>query len=167
MEELTEKLDEYLAEHVTDAITEAEDSISELKRLMILAVTELGGIEARDALLRKIAALSRANALSTASGSDWSGEAPDQSAQNRASISGHSNEDVEHEKETALRVFDQVTKDLNEERREHLKEFRGDVEFNGDVRALHEILTTTKEMLFGQTGPMAGYCAAITRTVRK
>ena len=95
-EELSTKIDEYLGEHVNDAIEEAESEIKELKRLMILAVTELGGAEARDALLRKIGALARKNAVSASTDSDWGAESPDASAANRASITPHHEEYEDH-----------------------------------------------------------------------
>jgi len=42
-EELSTKIDEYLGEHVTDAIEEAESEIEELKRMMVIGLT--GGPE--------------------------------------------------------------------------------------------------------------------------
>jgi hypothetical protein len=94
MEDLTAKVDEYLGEHVTDAIEEAESEIEELKRMMVIALT--GGPEARAELLRKIGALARKNAVSASTESDWGAESPDASAANRASITPHHEDYEDH-----------------------------------------------------------------------
>jgi hypothetical protein len=94
MGDLMAKIDEYLGEHVTDSIEEAESEIEELKRMMVIALT--GGPESRAELLRKIGALARKNAVSASADSDWGAESPDASAANRASISPHHEDYEDH-----------------------------------------------------------------------
>jgi hypothetical protein len=84
-----------LSEHVgkidqaLDAYLEQEfdESVADIRKLCLLAVSEIGGPEAVDAFIKKVAALARAGALS-ASSSEWAQGSPDDSASNRDSIHG-------------------------------------------------------------------------------
>src|SRR5258708_1608383 len=83
MDQLVETVDAYF-ELVNES---SEDSVSELRKLMILAVSELGGAPARDAFLAKIAALARSGALSSATGA-WAQGSPHDSGSDRGSVHG-------------------------------------------------------------------------------
>jgi hypothetical protein len=79
---------------------ELEESIDDIRKLCLLAVSEIGGPEAVDAFIKKVAELARAGALS-ASSSEWAQGSPDDSASNKDSIRGGGvstrKEDVEAE----------------------------------------------------------------------
>ena len=66
---------------------EFDESVEDIRKLCLLAVSEIGGPEAVESFIKKVAALARAGALS-ASSSEWAQGSPDDSATNRDSICG-------------------------------------------------------------------------------
>ena len=72
---IDQALDAYLEQ-------ELEESVDDIRKLCLLAVSEIGGPEAVDAFIKKVAALARAGALS-ASSSEWAQGPPDDSASNK------------------------------------------------------------------------------------
>jgi hypothetical protein len=159
-EQLVEALDEYLREELVE-------SLEDVRKLMLLAVSQLGGAGAVDAFIKKIAALAREGALSAAS-SNWASGADDDSAANRASIAGGgaSARKEEVEAEEARSVFEEVSEGLEEEQIEEFKDLVGDLTYSGDVPRLRSQLMTIRNQHFAS--PLTEqYVRAIARTVRK
>jgi hypothetical protein len=148
---------------------ELEESVDELRKLMILAVSELGGATARDAFLAKIAALARANILSAASGA-WAQGSPNDSTRNKDSLRPNSRpahyEDME-EGEIALKIFNEAASDLDAVETDRFKTLCEGVVFSGDEAKLRTNLTTIREAYFVGSAKTAPYVAAISRTARK
>jgi hypothetical protein len=165
IEELVARIDDYFEQEIDPAVNE---SVEELRRLMILAVTELGGPGARDAFLRKVAAEARAGALSAASGA-WAQGSPNASAANLDSLHPNSRpahyEDVEAAQ--AMSVFAEVAADLSEEQTEDFKALVEDVVYSvGEGQKLRARLTEIKNQNFVDPS-VSSFVAAISRTVRK
>src|ERR1019366_1352141 len=108
-DELVGIFDAYMEQEVLPTMNESvEDSVAELRKLMLLAVAEIGGQDAARAFINKVAALARAGALSSASG-EWAAAGPNDSASNLDTVRGGSGtlrkEDVDDEIETAREIF--------------------------------------------------------------
>jgi hypothetical protein len=80
---LVETIDAYM-----DLVNEnVDDSVAELRKLMLLAVASIGGQDKAREFIRKVGELARAGALSSATGA-WAQGGPNDSAANRDSIHG-------------------------------------------------------------------------------
>jgi hypothetical protein len=84
IDNVVEAIDQYFADDVSSAI---EESVEELRRLMILSVSEIAGPEAVANFIKRVAELARAGALSSASG-EWASGGPSDASSNRDSIRG-------------------------------------------------------------------------------
>ena len=84
-------------------------SIDDVRKMMVTLAGSLGGPDAAAAFIKKIAAMVRDGALSSAS-ADWASGSDDDSASNRDSIRGGgvSTRKEEVESEQALAVFEEV-----------------------------------------------------------
>jgi hypothetical protein len=159
-EHLVETLDAYLEEEVVE-------SVEDVRKMMIAAVSQLGGPDAVDAYMKKIAAMVRDGAL-FASSSDWSSGSDDDSASNRASIRGGgvSTRQEEVEADEAMVVFEQVADGLDEDQVDEFKNLVGDLTYSGDIPRLRAELTTIRNQNF--PSPLTEqYVSAISRTVRR
>jgi hypothetical protein len=155
-DEFVGALDDYL-----------DESVDDIRKLMILAVSQLGGPGAVDAFMKKVAALAREGALSAAS-SEWAQGSPDDSTSNRDSIRGGgvAARKEEIEAEEAAAVFEQVAAGLSEDDADEFLELVGDITYSGDAPRLRSQLTTIRNQNFAS--PLTeNYCAAISRTVRR
>jgi hypothetical protein len=170
-------LDEYLDHVLSEGIAEVvNESVEELRNLMLLSVSTVAGPEKAMEFVRKVGALARAGALSSASG-DWASGADDDSAKNRQSIAGGGtskpvgrNEEVEENdglKVEAAEVFSEASAGLLAEDVERFKSLAGNVEFDGDVDDLAVRLKFIRESYFGVASQVAPYVRAIARSVRK
>jgi hypothetical protein len=157
---IDEAIDAYLDQQL-------EESVEELRKLMILAVSELGGAAARDSFLRKVAALARANILSAESGA-WAQGSPGASAANLDSLHPNSRpahyEDMD-EVEEGVSVFEEVAEGLNDDQVEVFKTIVEDLEYSGDTPNLRAQLTSIRNHTFANPS-VARYVDAINSTVR-
>jgi hypothetical protein len=163
-EQLVEALDLYMDQRL-------DESVDDIRKLMLLAVSEIGGPGAVDAFIKKVAALAREGALSAAS-SDWAQGSDDGSARNRQSVAGggtskavHS-EETEAEIEEAVAVFEQVGTPLDEAQYREFKDLVGDLTYSGDAARLRAQLTAIRNQHF-PSALTEGYADVISRTVRK
>jgi hypothetical protein len=166
--EIIEQLNTYIDEEVHPVV---EGEVDDLRKLMIIAVGELGGADARESFLKKIAALARTGALSAAAG-DWAQAGTTAKARDTTPASetlrpnsrlAKYEEFEGDEAEAALEVFAEVTGRLTKDQREQMKVLTEDVEFDGDVEGLRERLTVIADNAFPPVNP---YVDAISRTVR-
>jgi hypothetical protein len=84
IDNVVEAVDQYFADDVSSAI---EESVEELRRLMILAVSEIAGPEGVKSYIKRVAELARAGVLS-ASSAAWAQGSPNDAAGNRDSVRG-------------------------------------------------------------------------------
>jgi hypothetical protein len=156
-------IDKEVAPWIKESVASSED---ELRKLMLLAVSELGGPEAATSFIRKVATPARSGALSAASG-DWASGASSSAAKNKQSVtpgSRPSNEDLDlEEADVVLEVFHEVTEGMPEDQVARMRSLCEDIEFEGDVAELRERISTVREVAFPGANP---YVAAISRTVR-
>src|SRR5580704_13544383 len=111
MENMVETVSQYFEQEVTSYVEESvEDSVAELRKLMLLAVAQIGGPDKARDFIRKVAELARSGVLS-ASSAAWAQGSPGASAENRQSIAGggvstrKESVDVDDEIETAREIF--------------------------------------------------------------
>jgi hypothetical protein len=176
VEPLVKKLDEYLEAEIGIRVDEAEDGISELRRLLLLAVSDIAGPDKVRELLQKVGSLARKTAVSAAS-SDWAQGSPGAvgatAVANRDSIQGHAREEVEHGEEDvellrlqAKAVFEEVADGLNRTETQTLLNLSEDITFDGDTNRLREHLRAIRQVVLPNRGPINQYVATIARTVR-
>jgi hypothetical protein len=163
-EQLVQALDLYLGQAL-------DESVDDIRKLMLLAVSQLGGPGAVDVYIKKIAALARDGALSAAS-SDWAQGSDDDSIRNRQSASGcgaskavHS-EETDAETEEALAIFEEVADGLADEDVQSFRELVGGLTYSGDAPLLRSQLTTIRNQHFASR-LTENYVRAISRTVRR
>jgi hypothetical protein len=90
IDELVKTVDQYFELEVMPAIEEdVESSVAELRKLMLLAVAQIGGQDKAREFVRKIAELARAGALSSASGA-WAQASPNEAGSNHDSLTPNS-----------------------------------------------------------------------------
>jgi hypothetical protein len=85
-----------------------EESVGDIRNMMLLAVSSLGGPSARDEFIRKVAAAAQSGALSAASG-DWAQGSPDDSERNRRSVAGSGVSKAVHSEETEAEIEEALT----------------------------------------------------------
>lgn len=179
MDAFTKVLDAYFAEevkpHIEESIDETveeitESAVEEMRRLLLLAVAEIGGQAKARSFIDKVGALARAGALSSASG-DWAQGAADDASANRQTVAGGSGtlrrEDREAvEREQAAAIFEDVTADLEGDEVALMMELTEDMLYDGDQNKLRRQL----ELIRNQQVPSPlteSYVKAIARTIRK
>jgi hypothetical protein len=147
-----------------------ESTTDDLRKLMLLAVAEIGGQEKATAFIRKVATLARAGALSSATG-QWAAGADDASEKNRHSVDGNgqsrpTSTAEEYERAAALSVFEEVTEDLDVDQVEKLQSLCENVEFDGDEEQLRKTLVEARDSYI-DAPQVHSYSRAISKSVRK
>jgi hypothetical protein len=166
-DELTEVFDAYMDQEVRPMI---EDSVADLRKLMLLAISEIGGPDALANFIKKVGALARAGALSSQSG-EWAAAGPDDSAENHQTVAGGGStlrrEAVEaNERAVAAKIFNEVVADMDDDGKALMEDLAGDLIFDGDENRLKRQL----ELIRNQQVPSPlteNYVKAIARTVRR
>jgi hypothetical protein len=171
MENMVETVSQYFEQEVTSYVEESvEDSVAELRKLMLLAVASIGGADKANDFIRKVAELARAGALSSATGA-WAQGSPDDSA-NRDSVRGGGvsravrQEDLDDEKEEARAIFYEAAEGLTADETSRLMSLTEDLEFDGDEDKLRNDLKVIRESYFGSPAT-SSYVKAIARTIRR
>src|SRR5580704_9412775 len=151
MENMVETVSQYFEQEVTSYVEESvEDSVAELRKLMLLAVASIGGADKAKDFVRKVAELARAGALSSATGAWAQGGPPDASA-NRDSVRGGGvsravrQEDLDDEKEEARAIFYEAAEGLTADETSRLMSLTEDLEFDGDEDKLRNDLKAIRE----------------------
>jgi hypothetical protein len=164
-DELVETTDAYM-----DLVNEnVDDSVAELRKLMLLAVASIGGADKANDFIRKVAELARVGALSSATGA-WAQGGPPDASSNRQSIAGGGvstrKEDVDDEIEEAREIFREAAEGLTGAETARLRSLTENMEFDGDEDKLRNDLRVIRESYFGSPAT-ASYVKAISRTVLK
>jgi hypothetical protein len=168
MENMVETVDQYFQQEITSYVNEnVEDSVAELRKLMLLAVASIGGQEKAREFVRKVAELARAGALS-ASSAAWAQGSPGASAENRQSIAGGSGtlrkESVEREE--VAEIFNEAVADMSEDGKALMMELCGEIEYSGDAAKLRREIELVRNQQV--RSPLTeNYVRAISRTIRR
>jgi hypothetical protein len=166
-DELVETIDAYMESEVLPMM---EDSVAELRKLMLLAVASIGGPDKAREFVKRVGELARAGSLSSATGA-WAQGGPPDASSNRNSIRGGGistrKEEVEAaERDEARAVFEEVVSDMDEDGVALMEYLCGDIEYSGDQNKLKRDL----QLIRNQHVPDAlteSYVRAIARTIRK
>jgi hypothetical protein len=167
-DELVETIDAYMEQEVLPTVAESvDDAVAELRKLMLLAVAQIGGSDKAREFVRKVAELARAGALSSATGA-WAQGGPPDASSNRDSVRGGGvstrKEDVEREE--AAEIFNEAIADMSEDGKAMMMELCGDLEYSGDASKLRREI----ELVRNQQVPSPlteSYVKAIARTIRR
>jgi hypothetical protein len=175
MENMIEAVDQYFQQEITSYIEESvEDSVAELRKLCLLAVSTIGGQDKDREFVRKVAELARTGALSSASGA-WAQSGPPDASANRDSVRGGGvstrkesvdDEETEVEIEQARAVFREAAEGLTGAETSRLMSLTENMEFDGDEDKLRRDLKVIRESYFGSAAT-SSYVRAISRTVLK